>query len=147
MAAIGSNYADIGESADFCEAFQEFLRRATSLMAEVYRAHDLFIPIAQARLLNLIGLATSSTHQARTHVPRYHVELARSCLEAAILQDIRANNPTLVKGNHPASTDTTGQQWLTWVQQESRYRTGCFIWLIDCTLAYLFRLTASVHTG
>jgi hypothetical protein len=137
VAAIGSNYADVAESADLREAFQEFLRRATSLIAEVYRAHDLFIPIAQARLLNLIGLATSSTHKARVHVPRYHVELARSCLEAAILQDVRANNSTLVNGYQNSTTDTTEQQWLMWVQQESRYRTGYFIWLIDCTLAYL----------
>jgi hypothetical protein len=137
VAAVGSNYADIAESADFREAFQEFLRRATSLIAEVYRAHDLFIPIAQARLLNLIGLATSSTQQARAHVPRYHVELARSCLEAAILQDFRANNSALVNGVQSATSDSTEQQWLIWVQQESRYRTGYLIWLIDCTLAYL----------
>jgi hypothetical protein len=137
VAAVGSNYADVAESADFREAFQEFLRRATSLIAEVYRVHDLFIQIAQARLLNLVGLATSSTQQARAHVPRYHVELARSCLEAAILQDIRANNPSQSNGHQNSITDTTERQWLMWAQQESRHRTGYFIWLIDCTLAYL----------
>ena len=137
VAAIGSNYADIAESADFREAFQEFLRRATSLIAEVYRAHHLFIPIAQARLLNLVGLATSSTQQLRSHVPRYHVELARSCLEAAILQDIRANDAAQANGHHSSITDTVEHQWLVWIQQESRHRSGYFIWLIDCTLGYL----------
>ena len=137
VAAIGSNYADIAENVDFREAFQEFLRRATSLIAEVYRTHDLFIPIAQARLLNLVGLAMSSTPPMRSHVPRYHVELARSCLEAAILQDVRANDPAPANGHQNPHTDTTEQQWLTWVQQESRHRTGYLIWLIDCTLGYL----------
>lgn len=137
VAAIGSNYADVAESADFREAFQEFLRRATSLMAEVYRTQDLFIPIAQARLLNLVALATSSTQLARAHVPRYHVELARSCLEAAILQDVRASHVAQVSGHQNPVAETPEHQWLLWVQQELRHRTGYFIWLIDCTLGYL----------
>ena len=137
VVAIGSDYADVAESADLREAFQEFLRRATSLIAEVYKAHDLFIPIAQARLLNLVGLATSSTQQMRSHVPRYHVELTRSCLESAILQDIRANDSAQANGQQQSATDTVERRWRVWIQQESRHRTGNFIWLIDCTLGYL----------
>ncbi len=137
VAAIGSNYASYAETADLCEAFQEFLRRATSLIAESYRTPELFIPIAQARLLNLVGLANSSTQQMRSHVPRYHVELARSCLEAGILQDNRSDRSVQINGYTSSGLNSTEHRWLKWIQQESRQRTGYLIWLIDCTMAYI----------
>jgi hypothetical protein len=102
------SYAHIAASADFHEAFQGFLRCVISLTAEVYRVHDLFIPIGQARL----HLALSK-QGPNAPVP---VEFARSCLEAAILQNVGANNSTLVNRVQTSWSDPTEQPWLIWVQ-------------------------------
>ena len=137
VAAIGSNFIDSIAVAKLRDAFQEFLRRATSTVTEIYKTPEIFIPVAQARILNLIALVSAENSQSRAHVPRYHVELSRSCLESGILQDTRASIGIGDDGQDGTLSDLTHRAWHEWLIRESRHRTAYCIWLMDCTVGYL----------
>lgn len=136
VAAIGSTFIKAPYALDIREAFQEFLRRAVQQWAEEAPQTSLDIPLAQARILNLIGLVQSDREQLRALAPRYHADLSRWCLESGVLQ---LPEPDDIPGHELDSEDTDGrwQSWQKWIRCESLRRVGYVTWLLDCCLGYM----------
>ncbi|KAI1628952.1 hypothetical protein EDD37DRAFT_26755 [Exophiala viscosa] len=135
VAAIGSTFSKASRALDLREAFQEFLRRAVQRVADGIPDDSLGIPLAQARILNLIGLVQSDRDQLRSQAPRYHADLSRWCLESGVLQlpdlgDITDGEP------NTANTDQW-QLWQKWIRIESLRRIGYLAWMMDCCLGYM----------
>lgn len=137
VAAIGSTFLKTPRALDFREAFQEFLRRATNHYSdETPDADPLNIPLAQARILNLVGLLQSDRDQLRCLAPRYHADLSHQCLASGILQLPDTGDSSGTESgtlDHGKSLDA----WQTWIQTESLRRVGYLAWLLDCCLGYM----------
>ncbi|KIV88046.1 hypothetical protein PV10_08976 [Exophiala mesophila] len=137
VAAIGSVFYTSQDAPDLGEAFQEFLLRA------IQQHHDesppdtvLDVPLAQARILNLVGLVQSGREHLRTLAPRYHAELSRWCLESGILQINRSDDQLL---DTPISENSGVAQLRMhqWIDAETIRRIGYFTWILDCSLGYM----------
>ncbi len=133
-AAIGSTFLKIAYAAELQDAFQEFLRRATCLYTEGVAEFALDLPLAHARILNLISLAQSGREQLRSAAPRYQADLSRWCLESGVLQ-----LPDRGDSQNSGSVHTGGieREWGHWIRVESLRRAGYLCWLLDTSLAYL----------
>ncbi|OAL30104.1 hypothetical protein AYO20_08907 [Fonsecaea nubica] len=135
-AAIGSSFTKSSYGPDIREAFQEFLRRAVDRYTDGVPDSPLELPLAQARILNLVGLVQSEREQLRALAPRYHADLSRWCLESGVLQ-VSSGGDLL-----EAETDSEGVEdrlrlWKKWIRVESLRRTGYMSWLLDCCLGYM----------
>ncbi|EXJ89389.1 hypothetical protein A1O3_02456 [Capronia epimyces CBS 606.96] len=135
VAAIGSTFSKGPQALEIREAYQEFLRRAVQLYADGAPDVSLDIPLAQARLLNLIGLVQSDRDQLRSMAPRYHADLSRWCLESGILQLPESGD--LPEADMHGSKDNRLQSWQNWIRAESLRRIGYMAWMLDCCLGYM----------
>lgn len=135
VTAIGSTFSKATHALELREAFQEFLRRAVQQRADGVPDDSLDIPLAQARILNLVGLVQSDRDQLRSQAPRYHADLSRWCLESGVLQlsdfdDTTAEDPYITNSN-------PWQSWQRWIRIESLRRIGYLAWMMDCCLGYM----------
>ncbi|KAJ4534350.1 hypothetical protein HRR76_006277 [Exophiala dermatitidis] len=133
-ATIGSTFSKIPNALDMQDAFQEFLRRAVQQYADGAPDVTLDIPLAQARILNLIGMVQADREQLRSMAPRYHADLSRWCLESGVLQ-LPETGPEL--DAHGEATIDHVQSWQQWIRSESLRRIGYTAWLLDCCLGYM----------
>ncbi|KAK4943153.1 hypothetical protein LTR10_017177 [Elasticomyces elasticus] len=135
VAAIGSTFSKASHALDLREAFQEFLRRAVQRVADGIPDDPLDISLAQARILNLIGLVQSDRDQLRSQAPRYHADLSRWCLESGVLQlsDIGDSVDAELIHGHPDQW----QSWQKWTRVETLRRIGYLAWMMDCCLGYM----------
>ncbi|OCT53745.1 hypothetical protein CLCR_09564 [Cladophialophora carrionii] len=133
VATIGSTFAKTTYASDIQDAFQEFLRRAVERHADGVPDASLELPIAQARILNLIGLMQSEREQLRALAPRYHADLSRWCLESGVLQLPATGASQATSG----ALDNVSQRWQVWIKAESLRRIGYLCWMLDCALGYM----------
>ncbi|KAJ9642083.1 hypothetical protein H2204_002452 [Knufia peltigerae] len=136
VAAIGSTFLKTQNALDFREAFQEFLRRAIHHYSDgIPDADPLDIPLAQSRILNLVGLLQSDRDQLRYLAPRYHADLSHWCLASGVLQLPDTSDSSDAE---PAHLDGESlETWQIWIQTESLRRVGYLAWLLDCCLGYM----------
>ncbi|EXJ57699.1 uncharacterized protein A1O5_12489 [Cladophialophora psammophila CBS 110553] len=135
VAAIGSSFAKFSDLLDIREAFQEFLRRAVDRRADGTPDATLELPLAQARILNLIGLVQSDREQLRALSHRYHADLSRWCLESGVLQlSVKGD---LSDGEWNEGFEDRLQCWQKWIRIESLRRVGYMTWMLDCCLGYM----------
>ncbi|EXJ95294.1 hypothetical protein A1O1_00414 [Capronia coronata CBS 617.96] len=135
VAAIGSTFSKGQHALDLREAYQEFLRRAVQMYADGANDAALDVPLAQARILNLIGLVQSDRDQLRSMAPRYHADLSRWCLESGILQHPESGVRTDIAIIE--DIDNRWQPWKDWVEVETLRRVGYMAWMLDCCLGYM----------
>lgn len=133
-AAIGGTFASVQNTAALRQPFQEFLRRAIVRYSENEDGDFLNLHLAQARILNLVGLAQSDREGLRSMAARYHADLARWCLQSGLLQ--RAEPDEQINGDG-LSSEHLSVFWKAWIHQESLRRVGYFIWLLDISVGYL----------
>ena len=133
-AAIGSTFVKAPYALDLREGFQEFLRRAIHQSSDGSTDYHLDISLAQARILNLIGLTQSDREQLRSLSPRYHAELSRWCLESGVLQ--LPEGFTFDEPGTPYENDPWNE-WGRWKKTESLRRIGYMTWLLDTSLGYM----------
>ncbi|KIX06277.1 uncharacterized protein Z518_04252 [Rhinocladiella mackenziei CBS 650.93] len=136
VAAIGSTFTRTPYALDIREAFQEFLRRAVDQYADGTPDVSLDIPLAQARILNLIGLVQSDRDQLRCLAPRYHADLSRWCLESGVLQLPECGDVSEADLDGQGIEDPR-QYWQRWIRVESVRRVGYLTWMLDCCLGYM----------
>ncbi|OAL21583.1 hypothetical protein AYO22_07979 [Fonsecaea multimorphosa] len=136
VATIGSSFVKCSYGLDVREAFQEFLRRAIDSYADGVPDAALEIALAQARILNLVGLVQSDREQLRALSPRYHADLSRWCLESGVLQ-LSAKGDLLDSEGNGESAEDRARSWPKWIRVESLRRVGYMAWLLDCCLGYM----------
>ncbi|OQV07599.1 Fungal Zn2-Cys6 binuclear cluster domain-containing protein [Cladophialophora immunda] len=136
VATIGSSFAKSSYGPEVREAFQEFLRRAVDSYADGEPDAGLDLPLAQARILNLVGLVQSEREQLRALSHRYHADLSRWCLESGVLQLSTKGDLLGGEGNGDGVEDLL-QFWPKWIRIESLRRVGYMAWLLDCCLGYM----------
>lgn len=134
VAAIGSTFTKTPHALDIREAFQEFLRRAVQYCADGTPDFSLDIPLAQARILNLVGLVQSDRDQMRSLAPRYHADLSRWCLESGVLQLPESG---VLSDANTDNSESQGKSWHEWIAVESLRRVGYLAWMMDCCLGYM----------
>ncbi|KIW15388.1 hypothetical protein PV08_05434 [Exophiala spinifera] len=137
VATIGSNFLKTQRALDFRDACQEFLRRAIHHYSDGIPDSDpLDVPLAQARILNLVALLQSDRDQLRCLAPRYHADLSQWCLASGILQvpDVGDFSDT---EEGPLIHGESLDAWQSWIQRESLRRVGYLAWLLDCCLGYM----------
>ncbi|KAL2821597.1 fungal-specific transcription factor domain-containing protein [Aspergillus granulosus] len=134
IAAMGSHCAGVCEQNGTVTAFHEFLRRA--ILVEVNkkeksqseRPHSWLL---QAMLLNCVGRLHGSSERGRISALSDLGELTNLAICEKLLS--RSDDPS-----PSAEEGSSEQQWMHWVEEEIRRRTGYLIWLVDCTAAYQF---------
>ncbi|ETN45637.1 uncharacterized protein HMPREF1541_09469 [Cyphellophora europaea CBS 101466] len=132
-ATIGSTFAQASYTSSLREAFQEFLRRVVSEASET--ASDLLdIPLAQARLLNLVSLGHAEADHLRLLATRCHADLSHWCLESGILQLTGSKGQD---SDHGLDSSHSWQAWSSWIQNESLRRIAYLTWLMDTSMGYL----------
>lgn len=136
VVAIGSTFTKAPYALDLRESFQELLRRAVEQYADGTPDLSLDLPLAQARILNLIGLVQSDREQLRALAPRYHADLSRWCLESGILQ-LPESGDQLESRFGGENLDHRWELWQNWIRIESLRRVGYLAWMLDCCLGYM----------
>lgn len=136
VAAVGSTFTKAQYALDIREAFQEFLRRAVQQYADGVPDVALDIPLAQARLLNLVGLVQSERDQLRQSAPRYHADLSRWCLESGVLQLPESGDFSDFRLDG-VDSESPYQAWQKWIRAEMLRRIGYLAWMLDCCLGYM----------
>ncbi|KAE8353015.1 C2H2 type zinc finger domain protein [Aspergillus coremiiformis] len=142
MSIIGSHAADIDKQDDCAAAFHEFLRRAIHIEKEKCRSGRTPLWLIQAMMLNCVGLLHGNNENARSSMLDSFGELVSLATREGLL--CAATLSKLATTEIPQEA-----HWVTWVEDETRKRTGYFIWLLDCMLAYHFdsRLLLSLDDG
>ena len=136
VATIGSNFTKAPYSSDLREAFQEFLRRAVDHSAAGLPDAAIALPLAQARILNLVGLMQSDRELLRAYVPRYHTDLSLWCLESGVFQ-ITATDASLVSQADEDNDNLGMSRWHSWIATESLCRVAYLSWMLDCAVGYM----------
>ncbi|KAE8310705.1 fungal-specific transcription factor domain-containing protein [Aspergillus transmontanensis] len=142
VSAIGSYAAGIDEQANCSAAFHEFLRRAIHIEKEKCRPGRTPLWLMQATMLNCVGLLHGSNEHSRDFALDSIGELVNlSTREGLLCASTQSRLSPM-----GTSQDT---RWAIWIEDETRKRTGYFIWLLDCMLAYHFesRLLLSLDDG
>ncbi|KAB8258937.1 fungal-specific transcription factor domain-containing protein [Aspergillus pseudonomiae] len=142
VSAIGSYAAGIDEQDNCSAAFHEFLRRAIHIEKEKCRPGQVPFWLMQTIMLNCVGLLHGSNEHSRDFALDSIGELVNLSTREGLLC---ASTPSRL-----STMDTSqGARWATWIEDETRKRTGYFIWLLDCMLAYHFesRLLLSLDDG
>ncbi|KAL4887463.1 fungal-specific transcription factor domain-containing protein [Aspergillus karnatakaensis] len=131
LAAIGSHSASFCEQNGTAMGFHEFLRRALCVEKEKNQPSHPPLWFIQAMLLNCIGRLHGSSESSKllalgdlsdlTHLATREKLLCRTDSSRTSLDEVSPE-----------------QQWILWVEEETRRRTGYLIWLVDCTAAYQF---------
>ncbi|KAJ0425509.1 fungal-specific transcription factor domain-containing protein [Aspergillus carlsbadensis] len=131
LAAMGSHCAGVCEQNGTVTAFHELLRRALLVEREKSQPGRPNLWLLQAMLLNCVGRLHGSSERSRLS----------SLSELGDLTNLGACEKLLSRSEDSSSSAEEGsseQQWLQWVEEEARRRTGYLIWLVDCTAAYQF---------
>ncbi|OGM43475.1 C2H2 type zinc finger domain protein [Aspergillus bombycis] len=142
VSAIGSYAAGIDEQDNCSAAFHEFIRRAIHIEKEKCRPGQTPLWLMQTIMLNCVGLLHGSNEHSRDFALDSIGELVNLSTREELL---RASTQSRL-----STMDTSqGACWATWIEDETRKRTGYFIWLLDCMLAYHFesRLLLSLDDG
>ncbi|RAL00895.1 putative C2H2 transcription factor [Aspergillus ibericus CBS 121593] len=131
LSAIGCHFAGLQEQSECAPAFHEFLRRAITVEKEKCYEDRAPIWLLQAITLNCVGLLYSYDERARVSALNSFGDLIGFVTHENLL------------GHSDKSMPLTGgqmheQTWESWIEDEIRRRTGYFIWLLDCTIAYHF---------
>ncbi|KAE8392769.1 C2H2 type zinc finger domain protein [Aspergillus alliaceus] len=142
VSALGCHFARMSDQNGCATAFHEFLRRAIHVEKEKSRSGPTPLWLMQAMMLNCVGLIHGNNEEARSFALDSFGELVNLATREGLF--CPSTRPKLL-------TMETSQeaQWATWIDDETRKRTGYFIWLLDCMLAYHFesRLLLSLDDG
>jgi hypothetical protein len=130
VCALGCNTIGTPEAGHCTLAFHEFARRGIQAESGKYSSDAVPLWFLQAMLLNCIGLLHSEGDRAKEHGLSLFGDVVRLTKREMLLADTRETNRI--------RTLQGKRVWKTWVEQEARRRTGYFVWLVDCTLAYTF---------
>lgn len=132
-ATIGCGFVTAPYMLELREAFQELLRRVIGELSDT--SLDLLdLPLAQARLLNLVSLANAEADETRLSAARGHAALSHWCLEAGVLQlPDSGDQVTRAARDGGQASDV----WSRWIRVESLRRVAYLTWLMDTSLAYL----------
>ncbi|KAF7588208.1 hypothetical protein BBP40_005991 [Aspergillus hancockii] len=131
VSAIGCHSAGSDDQDDCAAAFHEFLRRAINVEKEKCRSGRTPLWLFQAMMLNCVGLLHGNNEQARSSALDNFGELVSLATREGLLG--ASTQPRL-----PLRENSEEALWATWIEDETRKRTGYFIWLLDCMLAYHF---------
>lgn len=125
ISAIGCNYVNSAEAAQYSQPLHEFVRRA--ILVERQKSALEYTPLwlMQAVLLNCIGLIHSGNTQNRDYGLNLFGELVRL-----------AHHEGLFSTNSQNQEQDSRRQWRHWIENETNRRTGYLVWLVDTTLAY-----------
>ncbi|KAE8372645.1 C2H2 type zinc finger domain protein [Aspergillus bertholletiae] len=129
VSAIGSYAAGIDDQDDLSAAFHEFLRRAIHIEKEKCRPGRTPLWLIQTIMLNSVGLLHGSNEHTRNFALDNIGELVNFSTREGLLC---ASTQSKIS---PMET-SQDSLWATWIENETRKRTGYFIWLLDCMLAY-----------
>ncbi|KAJ4223325.1 hypothetical protein NW759_005958 [Fusarium solani] len=110
VAAVGCIFSRTLRSEQTFYDLHEFLRRAIHLRVERSRTSPPDIHVAQATVLNQVGMMYSGEMRLAEAVPTTMALLA-----------------TLYSAAHPTSMD-----WEDWLREESKRRLFYFAWVLDC---------------
>ncbi|KAL3464201.1 fungal-specific transcription factor domain-containing protein [Aspergillus heterothallicus] len=131
LAAMGSHSAGVCEQNGTVTAFHEFLRRSLLVEKERTQSERPSSWLLQAMLLNCVGRLHGSSERGRLS----------ALSDLSELTNLATCEKLLSRSEDPFSSSeqsSLGQQWMSWVEEEARRRTGYLIWLVDCTTAYQF---------
>ncbi|KAL2829968.1 fungal-specific transcription factor domain-containing protein [Aspergillus cavernicola] len=133
LAAIGSHSANFCEQNGTVTAFHEFLRRVLWVETEKSQSERPPLWLLQAILLNCVGRLHGSSERGRLSALGNFGDLAHLATREKLLS--RSDKSTLSSDDASSSSE---QQWILWIEEEARRRTGYLIWLVDCSAAYQF---------
>ncbi|KAL2840967.1 fungal-specific transcription factor domain-containing protein [Aspergillus pseudoustus] len=131
LAAMGSHCAGVCEQNGTVTAFHEFLRRAILVEKENTQSERPRLWLLQAMLLNCVGRLHGSSERGRISARSDLGDLTNFASSEKLLSRSDDQSPSSEEG-------ISEQQWVHWVEEEARRRTGYLIWLLDCTTAYQF---------
>ncbi|PWY95869.1 C2H2 transcription factor, partial [Aspergillus sclerotioniger CBS 115572] len=131
LSAIGCHFAGLQEQGECAPAFHEFLRRAINVEKEQCCEDRAPIWLLQAIALNCVGLLYSCDERARLSALNSFGDLIGFVTHEELLGHSDKWKPL-------TGEQTYEQKWESWIEDETRRRTGYFIWLLDCTIAYHF---------
>ncbi|KAL5341555.1 fungal-specific transcription factor domain-containing protein [Aspergillus crustosus] len=142
LAAIGSHSANFCEQNGTAMGLHEFLRRALCVEKEKGHSERPQLWLLQAMLLNCIGRLHGSSEGCRLSALGDFSNL----INLATREKLLYRSDTLRSISDELSPE---QQWMLWIEEETRRRTGYLIWLVDCTVAYQFdmKLHFSIDDG
>lgn len=131
MSAIGSNYVE-GES-KIHNSLLEFGRRYLLVILESTADGRLeSVSVAQAQLLQIVGMAYSEHESFRRRAIDGKRELAR------ILTLCQREMEKCTASSTPLDSDDDGHSWHSWCHNESLVRLASSAWLVDSMMAYHF---------
>jgi hypothetical protein len=124
VSAIGCNFVNSAEAAQYAQPLHEFVRRAIMVERQKNALNYTPLWLMQAMLLNCIGLIHSGNPQSRDSGLSLFSELVRL-----------AHGEDLFSTSHQSHVQDT-RQWGYWIENEMKRRTGYLVWLVDTTFAY-----------
>ncbi|KAL4866353.1 hypothetical protein BDV12DRAFT_173097 [Aspergillus spectabilis] len=130
LAAIGSHSASFCEQNGTAMGLHEFLRRALCVEKEKRQSERPPLWLLQAMLLNCIGRLHGSSEASKLS----------AIGDFSDLTNLATREKLLYRSDTKSTSDEVSaeKQWMLWVEEETRRRTGYLIWLVDCTAAYQF---------
>ncbi|KAF5970211.1 C2H2 type zinc finger domain-containing protein [Fusarium bulbicola] len=141
VVVIGSRYSALGLDSAVLY-LHEFLRRSINL----WIAHNAYknergfasdppshLSLAQATVLNQIGMMFSGSMEMAKHAQKNMSHLALLCK--------KASDPSKYQSD---CSRQVPEEWETWVYVESYRRLAYLAWLVDCQLALFFDLPTTV---
>ncbi|KAE8146822.1 C2H2 type zinc finger domain protein [Aspergillus avenaceus] len=131
LSAIGCHAMGNGGRDGCAAAFHEFLRRAICVEKEKRYSTDTPLWLLQAMMLNCVGLLHGNDERARCSALNSFSELVNITTQERLLC-------ATAKRKFGVQQKSPGAEWTTWIVDETRVRTGYFVWLLDCMLAYHF---------
>ncbi|PNP46505.1 hypothetical protein TGAMA5MH_01963 [Trichoderma gamsii] len=140
LVTIGCRYSKIPAAADCVDIFQEFLRRAFhATIEEDYRTtHEPWL--AQAGLLNQIGLQFSRDLRLTESAQSIRSLIASVCRKVNCFNEIGPRINAIDPGQPCA------EAWRLWRRKESMCRLAYSVWLLDSQNALFFDLPPIIPT-
>ncbi|RSL41204.1 hypothetical protein CEP53_012901 [Fusarium sp. AF-6] len=126
VAAVGCIFSQTLRSEQNFYDLHEFLRRAVHLEVERARTSPPDIHIAQATVLNQVGMMFSGDMRLAETVPTTMALLATICKRIFFYAKFSEFGTPVDSAAHPAFMD-----WEGWLQEESKRRLFYFAWVLD----------------
>ncbi|KAI8724268.1 hypothetical protein NCS52_00284500 [Fusarium sp. LHS14.1] len=127
VAAVGCIFSRTLRSEQTFHDIHEFLRRAIHLTVECSRTSPPDIHIAQATVLNQVGMMYSGEMRLAEAVPTAMALLATLCKRISFYAKFSEFGVPLDSASHPNTAD-----WEGWLRKEGKRRLFHFAWVLDC---------------
>ncbi|UPK97099.1 hypothetical protein LCI18_008034 [Fusarium solani-melongenae] len=127
VAAVGCIFSRTLRSEQTFHDLHEFLRRAIHIKVERFRTSPPDIHLAQATILNQVGMMYSGEMRLAEAVPATMALLATLCKRISFYGKFSQFGVPLDSVVHSNS-----MHWEDWLREESKRRLFYFAWVLDC---------------